>query len=170
MSASARTSDGVPYHIRPITPADAARERAFIEGLSAETRYRRFMHILRDPSPEFIEQLVTVDGRRTMALVATVGRGADEQIIAVARYCADETGNACEFAVVVGDDWQCRGIGTTLTPLLFEHAQRAGFDAIYGVVQADNQRMIELSEFLGLTVEPPVAGQTTVRAVRQLRR
>ena len=159
----------MPYHIRPITPADAARERAFIESLSAETRYRRFMHILRDPSPEFIERLVTVDGRRTMALVATVSRGTDEDIIAVARYCADETGTACEFAIVVGDDWQCRGIGTTLAPLLFDHAQREGFDAIYGVVQADNQRMIELAEYLGLSVEPPEAGQATVRAVRRLR-
>jgi acetyltransferase len=164
----AHTSDGVPYHIRPITPADAARERAFIGGLSAQTRYRRFMHVLGDPSPEFIERLVTVDGRRTMALVAAIGQGADEAIIGVARYCADDDGNACEFAIVVGDGWQNRGIGTTLAPLLFEHAKRAGFRAIYGVIQADNPRMIELAEYLGLTVEPAAPGQETVRAVRRL--
>jgi len=33
-----------------------------------------------------------------------------------------------------------------------------------GTVFATNQRMIDLSQWLGLTVEEPVAGQATVRA------
>ena len=68
------------------------------------------------------------------------------------------TTTTCEFAVAVADDWQCRGIGTTLVPLLFEHAARAGFKTIYGTVLADNQRMIELAQWLGLT-----AGRKTAR-------
>ena len=73
-----------------------------------------------------IEQFVNVDYHRTMALVAVIGEGDRERIIGVARYAAD-TDESCEFAVAVADDWQCRGIGTTLMPLLFEHAARAGF-------------------------------------------
>ena len=153
---SARTSDGIPYHIRPIRPDDAARERAFINGLSPQSRYQRFMHNLREPGDALIEKFVNVDHHRTMALVAVIGDGDQERIIGVARYAADND-ESCEFAVAVADDWQCRGIGTTLVPLLFEHAARAGFKTIYGTVLADNQRMIELAQWLGLTVDPPPA-------------
>jgi acetyltransferase len=97
-----------------------------------------------------------------------VGKGAQERFIAVARYAADAGGQDCEFAIVVADDWQCRGIGTTLAPLLFEHAARQGFRSIYGHVLADNSRMIELARHLGLTVEAREKGETTVRASRTL--
>ena len=56
----------------------------------------------------------------------------------------------------------------TLTKMLFDYAAHEGFRSIYGTVLANNQRMLELAEWLGLTVEAPVAGQTTVRASRRL--
>lgn len=136
--------------------------------LSPESRFQRLMYTLREPSAEFVARLVNVDQHRDMALVAVLGEGAEEKIIGVARYAADPDGRDCEFAVAVGDAWQCRGIGSTLTRLLFEHAQREGFRSIYGTVLASNQRMLELAEWLGLTIEPAVAGQQTVRASRRL--
>lgn len=161
------TPGGIRYRIRPIRPDDAQRERDFINGMSPQSRYQRFMHHLREPSEALIEKLVSVDRHRTMALVAVVGEGALERIVGVARYAADNE-RECEFAVAVADDWQCRGIGTTLTPLLFQYAAREGFQTIYGSVLADNQRMIELAQWLGLTVDPPRAGEPTVRAWRHL--
>ena len=163
----ARTCDGVAYRIRPIRPDDAQREHAFIRDLSPQSRYQRFMHGLREPGDALIAQLVNVDSHRNVALVAVAGDGPAERIIATAQYSADND-NECEFAIVVADDWQCRGVGTTLAPLLFEYAAREGFRTIYGTVLADNQRMIELAQWLGLTVDPPQAGDTTVRAWRQL--
>ena len=159
---------GVEYRIRPIRPDDAERERAFILSLSPESRFQRLMYTLREPSPEFVTRLVNVDQHRDMALVAVIGEAADEKIIGVARYAADGNGSDCEFAVAVADDWQCRGIGSTLTRMLFEYAANEGFRSIYGTVLASNQRMLELAEWLGLTIEPPIEGQTTVRAARRL--
>jgi acetyltransferase len=164
----ARTSDGLEYHIRPITPADAARERAFINALSPASRHARFMHAMSEPSADLIHRLVDVDGVRNRALVATIGRGDAERIIGVARYGADEQGPDCEFAVAVADDFQCRGVGTTLAQRLFADAARAGFRAIYGIMLADNARMLDLAEHLGLTLEPWDGRQPTVRAVRRL--
>ena len=155
---------GIDYRIRPIRPDDAGRERDFILSLSPESRFQRLMYTLREPSAEFVERLVNVDQHRDMALVAVIGEEAEEKIIGVARYAADEGGRDCEFAVAVADEWQCRGIGTTLTRKLFDYAAHEGFQSIYGTILASNQRMIELAEWLGLTVEPPVAGQPTVRA------
>jgi acetyltransferase len=93
----AKTRDGVPYRIRPIRLTDAKREREFICGLSAESRYNRLMYTLREPSPALIEQLVDVDYHARMAFLAVVGRGADERIIGIARYAADDSGCDCEF-------------------------------------------------------------------------
>jgi acetyltransferase len=163
-----RASDGSVYHVRPIRRDDAARERAFILALSPASRFQRFMHSMREPSDELIAQLVDIDAHARMALVAVIGEHADERIIGVARYAADPDGRDCEFGVAVADDWQCRGIGTTLARLLFDYAQREGFRAIYGNVLADNRRMLELAEWLGLEIGMAVAGQATVRAARRL--
>ncbi|MBC8026382.1 MAG: GNAT family N-acetyltransferase [Steroidobacteraceae bacterium] len=165
---AARTPAGVDYRIRPIRKDDAARERTFILDLSPASRFQRLMYTVREPSDEFIAHLVDVDQQRSMALVATTGDGDAERFIGVARYAADESGRDCEFAVAVSDDWQCRGIGTTLTQLLFDYAREKGFRTIYGTVLADNRRMIELAEWLGLTVEPRVPGELTVRIARRL--
>jgi acetyltransferase len=163
---------GVEYRIRPIHGGDAERERAFILNLSPESRFQRLMYTLREPSPEFVARLVNVDPRREAALVAVLGEGDQEKIIGVARYAADTEGPGegrdCEFAVAVADEWQCRGIGSTLTRLLFEHARREGFRSIYGMVLAGNQRMLDLAEWLGLSVEPGDDGAATVRASRRL--
>jgi acetyltransferase len=149
---SACTRDGVPYRIRPIRPDDLGREREFIRGLSAETRYNRLLHGLREPPPGFIERLVDVDYCRAMAFVAVVGEGADERIIGVARYAAPATGSECEFAVTVADEWQCRGIGSTLARLLFDYACARGFSRIYGTILASNLRMLNLVRRLGMGV------------------
>lgn len=164
---AARACDGQHYRIRPIRPDDAQRERDFINGLSPQSRYQRFQHIMRQPGEALIEKLVNVDYHRSMALVAVTGSEPDERIIGVARYAADND-LECEFAVVVADDWQCRGVGTALVPPLFEYAAREGFQLIYGTVLADNQRMIELAQWLGLTVDPQRDGEPTVRAWRRL--
>ena len=78
----------MPYLIRPIRTEDAQREGDFIRGLSEESLYCRLMYALREPYPAFINRLVHVDYRRTMAFVAVAGTY-HEQFIGVARYAAD---------------------------------------------------------------------------------
>lgn len=170
MSAGARTSDGIRYRIRTLTPADAAREREFILSLSPASRHARFMQAMDQPAPALVRRLVEYDRRRGLALAAVVGQGDAERIVGVARYGADEHGPDCEFAVAVADEWQCRGIGRALTARLFAAAARAGFREIYGTVYADNSGMLDLARHLGLTVATRVAGDPTVRIFRRLAR
>jgi len=162
------TSDGTAYTVRPIRPDDADREREFIAALSPASRYQRFQHDLREADDRLIESFVNVDQHRTMALVAVIKARGRERIIGVARYAA-ENDTECEFAVVVADDFQGRGVGTTLIPLLFEHAASEGFQLIFGMVLYDNERMMDLAKWLGLRVDPPRAGESLARAWRRLR-
>ena len=57
----------VDYLIRPICADDADREREFICGLSAASRYSRLMYAVREPSDEFVERMVNVDHHSSMA-------------------------------------------------------------------------------------------------------
>lgn len=145
----ASTRDGTEYLIRPIVPEDAEREIAFVRSLSAESRYRRLMYALRDPSRDMVEPYVNVDYDRRMALVALYGAPGRQRIIGVARYARDDDGAAHEFAVVVTDEWQGRGVGTKLLEALFEYARGHGVRRLYGQVLQDNLPMLSLARKVG---------------------
>ncbi len=147
---TATTRDGVEFRIRPIRADDESLERQFIVRLSPESRYKRMMCAMKEPSPELLHRFVHVDYKRDMAFVALVGSRPDEEIIGVARYAQDPNGPDAEFAVAVADAWQARGVGATLTRLLFEYAHTQGIQRIYGEILADNNQMIDLVHWLGM--------------------
>ena len=145
------TRDGVVYRIRPIQADDAAHEREFIMDLSPESRYMRMMYTMREPSPDLIDRFVHVNYRLDMAFAAIIGQGDDEHIVGVARYATNGEGEL-EFAVAVADAWQGRGVGTSLTRLLFEYARAQGIRTLCARILAANKRMIEFARWLGMTV------------------
>lgn len=166
-TGKARTCDGHDYLLRLLTPADAARERAFVAALSPTSRYLRFQHAIGHADAAPVPPLDR-PGRRATSLAATLGRGEDERIIGLATLAAPPGSEQCEFAVAVADDWQCRGIGSTLVRRIIDVAAAQGYRTLYGSVLADNAGMIELARHLGLQVDEPVEGQDTVRVWRRL--
>lgn len=146
----AATRDGVSFRIRPIRADDENLERRFIVRLSPESRYKRMMCAMKEPSADLLHRFVHVDYKRDMAFVALIGESPDEEIIGVARYARDRSGSDCEFAVAVADAWQARGVGATLTRLLFEYAHAQGIGKIHGEILADNAQMIDLVHWLGM--------------------
>ncbi|HEY6925782.1 MAG TPA: GNAT family N-acetyltransferase [Steroidobacteraceae bacterium] len=161
-----RTRDGAEYRIRPIQSDDLERERAFIHNRSDSSRYIRMMVLLREPSEEMLDRLVHVEYRRDMALVAIVGEGADEEIIAVARY----GGNAayCEFAIAVAEAWQSRGVGTTLSKRLFEYARLHRVRRLCALFPPANVAMLRLTDTLGMTIRKSLEDVSEVEAWRIL--
>ena len=158
------TRDGISFRIRPIRPDDENRERQFIVRLSPESRYKRMMHAMKEPSPQLLHHFVHVDYKHEMAFVALIGAAPDEEIIGVARYSQDRNGPDCEFAVAVADAWQARGVGATLTRLLFEYAHAQGITKIYGEILADNKQMIDLVLWLGMNTRMCPEDHTLVEA------
>ncbi len=57
-----------------------------------------------------------------------------------------------EFAVVVADDFQGKGLGTKLIDMLIQIAYERGLDSLYGVAMPENTRIIELCKKLGFDV------------------
>ena len=88
-----------------------------------------------------------------MALAATTMLGGGETLIGVARYVRNRADAAAEFALVVADSWQGRGIGRRLLAKLIEAARRRGVKRLYGEILAINRPMLELARKLGFSLE-----------------
>jgi RimJ/RimL family protein N-acetyltransferase len=144
---------------------DVERTLRFMESLSYGTRYFRFgrgdfrleeaeARCICSPNPtECVEFIV---------LAALEG---DEQEVASGRYCLDTDGRSCEFALVVGDEWQGHGIARWLIAALVDSARRRGLARMYGRVLATNRSMIALAQRMGFRLKT-----TDSRAVVEIER
>lgn len=141
--------DDTRVTLRPIRPEDAALTTAFVHELSPETRYQRFMNTVRELSPAMTIRLTQIDYDREMAFVATTIEDGRERQIGVCRYAANPDRQSCEFAVVVADAWQHRGIARKLMGQLIDTARKRGFVRMDGVFLASNERMLHFVERLG---------------------
>ena len=142
---------GTAVTLRPLRPEDRDIELAFVTGLSPETRSNRLLGGTHAITREYIESLVTVDYSRDMALAATAMLDG-ETLIGVARYVLDRNNESAEFAIVVADSWQGRGIGSRLLRKLIDVARRRGLKRLYGDVLGTNRPMLEFVRKLGFTL------------------
>ena len=152
--------DGTTIRIRPITPADAPRLLSMWQRLSQRSIRYRFMGAFT-LTEDNVHRFTDLDPRRQHALVATTGRGDDVQILGVSRYerLPDDPATA-EFAVLVEDAHHNRGIGTALLRHIVEAARAAGVQRVVGDVLAENVRMLQVIEDLGLDTQRAREGST----------
>jgi acetyltransferase len=78
----------------------------------------------------------------------------------VSRFYIDPETREAEFAVVVGDTWQGKGLGQHLMQRLIEVARHKGVKVLVGDVLRENDNMLGLADGLGFsrhdTVDPNV--------------
>lgn len=144
--------EGELVTIRPIRPEDAEMEQDFVRRLSPESRRFRFMDTLRELTPAMLVRFTQIDYDREMAFVATIQRDGREVEVGVCRYITNPDGVTCEYAIVVADDWQRRGLGRRMMGQLIEVARRRGLEAMVGHVMNGNLGMLELCQQLGFVV------------------
>jgi acetyltransferase len=169
LEAIERLRDGTEVTIRPIRPEDAEMETDFITELSEESRYLRFLSIVRHVTPEMVARFTQIDYDREMALIATrheADRG--DSIIGVARYVRDPNPVSAEFAIVIADRAQRKGLASKLMGRLMAHARFAGIVRLRGLVLASNASMLELMERLGFEVFPVPDDPSLVDVVKVL--
>ena len=141
-------ADGTAVTIRPIEPSDLALEQAFVNGLSRQTGYQRLLSS-RHLSSEEVRRFTDIDVDREYALIATTRRGGPERQIGVARYVKQPDSDMAEFAIVLSDDWQGRGLGHVLLSNLVAEAKRRGVRRLFGTTLSTNKAMLTLAQRLG---------------------
>lgn len=121
-------------------------QRGFL-ALSPASRHHRFLMTKNHLSSRELDYLTTPDGDRHYAIgaVALSWRGQETSPVGVGRLIREaEDGGGAEFAVVVVDAWQNRGVGRLLLQRLLLAARERGVEQLHGQVMADNAPLLHL--------------------------
>ena len=161
-------ADASSVQIRSIEAADAMLIREFVRSLSSRTRYLRFMSGVNELSAQMADRLTRLDHHRDAALIGIVNTDGVDRVVGVARYAANADGESCEFAIVVADEWQRRGLGSRLLALLVDRASSRGLKRIRGDILAINAPMTAFAKSQGFTVTRSPHDLTELRAELQL--
>ncbi len=158
-------ADGTTFQIRPIRPEDETAMVRFHRELSADTVYSRYFSALGLDRRIEHDRLVRVcfgDYDRELALVAEhddAGSG-ERQIVAVGRLSKTNAAGTAEFAILVADRFQHRGLGSELLRRLVAAGRDEGLQRIVAEMLPTNGAMIRISEKLGFAIHRSSDGVT----------
>jgi acetyltransferase len=157
--------DGTDVILRPISPEDEPMEFEMLSSLSEEALRGRFFQTVNKITHEMLVRFCNIDYDREMAIVAEMKSPEVKRLIGIARVVMDSDFKKAEFAVVVHDDFQGKGLGHKLIDMMIGIAQEKGLEKIYGMVLTDNHKMLRACEELGFSVTPLPDGISMVELV-----
>ncbi|MDH3390223.1 MAG: GNAT family N-acetyltransferase [Desulfobulbaceae bacterium] len=148
--------DGGKIHTRLIHPDDKKRLIDGFHHLSKQSIYFRFLGSKKELTESELIYFTETDYDKHIALVATIPKNGDEEIIAVGRYIETEQSDSipsAEVALAVVDNHQNRGIGSILFEKLMKIARSQGvIQQFEAYVFPENKRMIEIFNHHGFDV------------------
>lgn len=144
--------------VRELETGDGPAIAYLFRHLGERSRYQRFLHPKRELSPAELAGLTAVDHWHHDAVIAF--SALPRRPVGVARYVRSDNFDVAELAVTVVDDWQRRGVGSTLVAVLSEHAARAGIRRLTATVLRENRGALALAHRLGHPVVLHAGGGT----------
>ena len=141
--------DGTRVRVRAVSPGDARTLQRLHARCSGRSIELRFFGPLGELPDKKAARLARAEDRDRLALAAIDPERPDE-ILAVVRFEREEGGETAEYAALVEDRWQGRGLGRALTERLVGAAQARGVRCLYALVTPGNERMVRLLRGLGL--------------------
>jgi acetyltransferase len=159
-TAPFRLRDGTEVVVRAIRPEDEPLIVDLHGRHSEHTIRMRFFSLVKALSRDSLIRLCHLDYNREMALVAVLREGEALRILGVSRYYLNPETGAAEFALVVEDAYQAKGLGKHLLERLIGVARDRGVKRLVGQILRENTPMLGLTAALGfsmpVTVEPSV--------------
>jgi GNAT superfamily N-acetyltransferase len=140
---------GVEIAFRVVRPEDAPALQRLHARCSERTIYLRFFGPMKELSDEQARYFASTNGVDHLGLVALDPQD-PEEIIAVVRYARKPGDERAEYAALVEDGWQGRGIGAALTRWLIDEARGNGVGSFYALVKGGNNRMLNVLRHLDL--------------------
>lgn len=152
-----KLKDGTQIKIRPIRPEDEPLMVGFHQRLSDRSVYLRYftpMKLDRRVTHDRLSRICFIDYAREMALVVEHCEAKTHQIeiVGVGRLSRLHGVNEAEFALVVDDPWQGKGIGKMLLERLVRIGRDEKLDRITGIMLADNREMRHIACQAGFSV------------------
>jgi acetyltransferase len=164
--------DGLEFILRPIRPEDEPLIVKFHGTLSDRSVILRYFHAMSLSSRvahERLTRICFIDYNREMALVTEHQdpQTGTREIIGVGRLSKIRGTNEAEFALIVSDRFQGRGIGTALLERLIQVGRDEKVDRITGDVLPENIDMQRVCSKLGFQLDY-TAGDPVIKAVINL--
>jgi len=147
------TSARLGVLLRPVKISDEPLLKDFFYSLSDQSLYRRFISVRKDMPHERLQEFVVIDYTKEMVILATVREAEAERVVAVGQYGINEQIHSAEVSLVVRDDDQNKGIGTTLLSYLTYLAKREGLMGFTAEVLVENKPMLHLFEKMGFDIQ-----------------
>ena len=135
--------DGTWVPVREIRADDAEALRRLVDRSSERSIELRFFGPMKELSEENARRFAEVDGVDRFALVALDPEDEGE-IVAVVRYEREAGTDGAEYAALVEDRFQGRGLGIGLTRHLIEAARERGIRHLHALVMRENRPMLSL--------------------------
>jgi RimJ/RimL family protein N-acetyltransferase len=142
-------ADGTQVLVREIQPEDAPALQRLVGRLSDQSIHLRFFGPMDELSDKKARHFAEVDGEDQYALVALDPED-DGEIVAVVRYDREYGTDRAEYAALVEDRLQGRGLGLGLTHALIQAARERGVKDFEALVLPENRGMIRLLSELDL--------------------
>ena len=146
-----KLTDGTEVLLRPIKSEDEPMIAELLATVSKETLHDRFLGRVVDFDHARLVRFTNIDYDRELAIVAEYTRGKKKRIIGVGRLTGEADRGVGEFAVIVHDEFQGRGLGFKLIDVVIGIARDKGFEEIKGYISSNNRRMLTLVHELGFT-------------------
>lgn len=144
--------DATCVPVREIRPEDAAALKRLVNRLSERSAYMRYFGPTKELSDGQARHFAEVDGTDRFALVALDPED-EEEIVAVVRYDRGrdrDDADSAEYAALVEDRFQGKGLGMGLTKRLIEVARERGVIHLDAYILRENRAMLHLIRGLGL--------------------
>lgn len=148
--------DGTEVLIRPIRPEDEPMMVRFHQTLSERSVYLRYFqpsNLDRRTAHERLTRICFTDYDRDIVLIAVAQNDSGEPfIVGVGRLSKLHGSNEAEFAMLISDQYQRRGLGTELLRRVTEIGRAEGLDRISALVLRENREMQAVGERLGYRI------------------
>ncbi|MBS7614314.1 GNAT family N-acetyltransferase [Candidatus Bathyarchaeota archaeon] len=138
--------------LRPIRPEDEPLLFELFETFSPQTVQLRFFQLVKDVSHHTLARYCNIDYDREMTLVAEKSERGRLLLIGMAKLVVEPDGESGEIAIVVGDPWQNRGLGSMLVDNLIKISKDMGLKRIFGEILAGNEKMIHICYTKGFQI------------------
>lgn len=147
-SATTQLLDGTSVILRAVAPQDQPLLVEVFDGMSEESRYRRFFTSLPELPARLLTDYSQLDHSDREAIIAI--EPSSTRALGIARYVRlAEDPHKAEVAVAVVDDWHHRGLASALLSALTRRAQQEGIARFVAIVQATNRDALELFHATG---------------------
>jgi acetyltransferase len=153
-----KTKDGVPVTLRPIRPEDEPLLVRFHQKLSERSvrlRYFSAFKLDQRTTHERLTRVAFIDYDREMAIVAEHSdeKSGGRELLGVARLSRVPGRAEAEFALLLRDDWQNRGLGSQMLRILLAVARDEKLARVTADILPENLEMQRVSQKLGFKLE-----------------